>query len=548
VSYISLLGLLMIKGIDYKEALKRYHTKKNRKTSHIEEIDSDELLKQFHPDYSDSNMITLTVGVNKGEKCHRQLAALLQADSVIDDADLAGAPIVETDILVIGGGGAGCAAAIVASQRGARVILATKLAFGISNTVMAEGGIQASIEKDDTPQMHYEDTLKGGHFCGEKKLIAELVMDAPDVIRWLIQQGMQLDQNQFGDLLTRRAGGSSANRVVYCGDYTGLEMMRALRESVLNSKIKVWDYSPAVELLSNEAGHCAGAVIYSFDNKTYTLVNAQAVILATGGIGRLHLDGFPTSNHFGATADGLVLAYRIGARLRDIDTFQYHPTGIAHPVSLRGFLVTEGIRSAGALLLNGLGERFVNELKPRDYLTAAILKECAEGRGIVVDNEVKGIWLDTPTLEKESPGTLHHRFPKLEMRCKKRNLDPSKEPLIIYPTLHYQNGGIKINEHGKTTVPGLYSAGEVSGGVHGRNRIMGNALLEIISFGRRAGSSASERIHGRGHKKITIEHVRRLRRELTHAGMSMEVKSPILFPDVTATRKKHGKGKSGSSA
>ncbi len=538
----------MSNGIKYKEAFKNYLASSNRNLSEDKTIDAEGLLKKYHPDYSGSNMVSLRVGINKGEKCHKQLAALLQADSVIDDADLAGAPIVETDVLVIGGGGAGAAAAIVAAQKGARVILATKLAFGISNTVMAEGGIQASIEKDDTPQRHYEDTFKAGHYCGEKQLIADMAMDGPDVIRWLIQQGMQLDQNQFGDLLTRRAGGSSADRVVYCGDYTGLEMMRALRESVLNSKVKVWSYRPAVELLTNDAGHCAGAAIYSFDSKTYTLVNARSVILATGGIGRLHLDGFPTSNHFGATADGLVLAYRIGARLRDIDTFQYHPTGIAHPGYLRGFLVTEGIRSSGAHLLNGLGERFVDELKPRDHLCAAILRECSEGRGIMVNNDVKGVWLDTPSLEKEHPGTLQNRFPKLYMRCKKRNLDPSKEPLIIYPTLHYQNGGIKIDEHGRTTVPGLYSAGEVSGGIHGRNRIMGNALLEIISFGRKAGANAAKRIHGRGHKKITIEHVRRLRRELTHAGMSMDVKSPILFPHVTGKRKRNAKGKPGSTS
>ncbi|MFQ5585363.1 MAG: FAD-dependent oxidoreductase [Thermodesulfobacteriota bacterium] len=530
----------MSKGIPYNKAFENYLAKREERPPLQETGSAEELLRRHHPDYSEESFTTLRVGVNRGDKCHRQLADLLQADSIIDDADLAGAPVIETDVLVIGGGGAGCAAALVAAGQGARVILATKLGFGISNTIMAEGGIQASIGKDDSPQSHYEDTIRGGHNAADRKLVARLTMDAPDVIRWLIQHGMQFDQNQFGDLLTRRAGGTTADRVVYCGDYTGLEMMRVLRESVLNSKIKVMDYNPAVELLSNEEGHCAGAALYSLDEEGYTLVNARSVILATGGIGRLHLDGFPTSNHFGATGDGLVLAYRIGARLRDIDTFQYHPTGIAYPSYLRGFLVTEGIRSAGTRILNGRGERFVDELKSRDHVTAAILKECAEGRGVKIDRDNLGVWLDTPTLERETPGILENRFPKLYMRCKKRKLDPCQAPLLIYPTLHYQNGGVRIDEQCRTAINGLYCAGEVSGGIHGRNRIMGNALLEIISFGRRAGISATKRIHGRGHKKITIEHVRRMRRELTHTAMSMEGKSPLLFPDVTQRKNSHG--------
>ena len=261
------------------------------------------------------------------------------------------------------------------------------------------------------------------------------------------------------------------------------------------------------------------------------MIKAKAVIMATGGIGRLHLNDFPTSNHLGATADGLVLAYRLGAKLRDLDSFQYHPTGMAFPQHMCGSLITEGIRSAGAHLLNAKGERFIEELKARDCVTSAILRECAEGRGIVVDEDIQGVWLDTPTLERESPGILEKRFPKVLQTGKMCNIDPRVEPLLIYPTLHYQNGGALIDEDGATTVPGLYCVGEVSGGIHGRNRIMGNALLEIISFGRRAGAKASGLIHGRGHKKASVEHVSRLRRELTHAGLSMDMKTPVLFHD-----------------
>jgi len=520
----------MTNGIPYEEALRQYRPGKKRALP-PQDVAVDDLLRAFHPDYLEDSLVTLQVGPNKGDPCHRQLADVLQADARIDEADLAGAPVVETDVLVIGGGGAGCAAALEASRMGARVTLATKLRLGDSNTVMAEGGIQASIEKGDTPQMHLDDTLKAGHNQGDRKLVAKMVMDAPDVIRWLVQQGMQFDLDEFGNLLTRRAGGTSADRVVYYRDYTGLEMMRALREAVRNSKIEVLDYSPAVELLSNESCHCAGAVISSLKDCSYVMVRANAVILATGGIGRMHLNGFPTSNHFGATGDGLVLAYRLGAKLRDLDSFQYHPSGLAHPHHLAGSLITEGVRSAGAYLLNGHGERFVDELKTRDHVSAAILRECAEGRGIKVNGDAMGVWLDTPSVELRNPGILAAQLPKLVQLGKKCGIDPTKQPLLVYPTLHYQNGGAVIDESGLSTVPGLYCVGEVSGGIHGRNRIMGNALLEIISFGRKAGGHAVKQVHGRGHKKVTIGHLSNLRRELAVADLPMGVKGPMLFPE-----------------
>ncbi|MFO7593170.1 MAG: FAD-binding protein, partial [Pseudomonadota bacterium] len=230
--------------------------------------------------------------------------------------------------------------------------------------------------------------------------------------------------------------------------------------------------------------------------------------------------------------DGLILAYRLGAKLRDLDSFQYHPTGLAYPQHLAGTLITEGVRSAGTWLLNGHGERFIDELKPRDVVASAILRECAEGRGVRVDgNEGCGVWLDTPGLELRNPGILHKRFPKLINLGKKAGIDPSQSPLLIYPTLHYQNGGVVIDADGQSTVPGLYCVGEASGGIHGKNRIMGNALLEIISFGRRAGSHAAGRRHSKGHKQVGLEHLSRLRRELTISGMPMELKSPMLFPD-----------------
>ncbi len=520
----------MSKGIPYEEALNAYRILEHREQAR-EALSIEELLQRFHPDHYQDSVVTLEVGPNAGEPCHKQLAAMLQSDARIDEADLAGAPVKEADILVIGGGGAGCAAALEASHMGASVILATKLRLGDSNTVMAEGGIQASIEKDDTPQMHFDDTMKAGHYHSDKDLVAQMVMDGPGVIRWLIQQGMQFDLDKYGDIMLRRAGGTSADRVAYYRDYTGLEMIRVLRESVSNSNIEVMDYSPAVELLANQDGHCAGAVISSLKDCSYMLIKAKAVIIATGGIGRMHLNSFPTSNHFGATGDGLVLAYRLGAKLRDLDSFQYHPTGLAHPHHLAGSLITEGIRSAGAHLLNGKGERFVDELKTRDHVSSAILRECAEGRGIKVGDDAVGVWLDTPGVELRNPGLLATRFPKLVNLGRKCGIDPTQTPLLVYPTLHYQNGGIEIDENGLSSVPGLYSVGEVSGGIHGKNRIMGNSLLDIICFGRRAGTHAAMSHYGRGHKKVSIEHLSTLRRKLTMANMPMELKGPMLFPE-----------------
>lgn len=525
----------MAQGTPYAAALAAYRPQAQRPLA-PQTLSGEALLKAFHPDYYAGSLAPLQVGPNQGEMCHRQLAQVLQADARIDEADLAGAPVLETGILVIGGGGAGCAAALAARQAGAKVTLATKLRLGDSNTVMAEGGIQASIAPADTPQQHYDDTMRAGRRLGDKRLVARMAMEAPEVIRWLIQQGMQFDLDQYGDILLRRAGGASAERVAYYRDYTGLEMMRVLRESVLNSNIQVLDYSPAVELLSNELGHCAGTVLSSLKDCSYIMVKAKSVILATGGIGRMHINGFPTSNHFGATGDGLVLAYRLGAKLVDLDSYQYHPSGLAYPQHLAGSLITEGVRSAGAYLLNARGERFIDELKPRDQVSSAILRECAEGRGVAA-GEAQGIWLDTPGVELRQPGLLKERFPKLVDLGKKSDVNPLTTPLLIYPTLHYQNGGARIDEHGRSTAPGLYCVGEVSGGIHGKNRLMGNSLMDIICFGRRAGAHAAERCHLMSHKRVSLEHLSRVRRELALAELPLDIKGPMLFPECAKPEK-----------
>ncbi|MES2019605.1 MAG: FAD-dependent oxidoreductase, partial [Pseudomonadota bacterium] len=451
-----------------------------------------ELLAEFHPDQRHGAVAALRVGVNRGQSCRRELADLLEANALIDDLDLAGAESAETDVLVIGGGGAGAAAALQAARGGARVTLACKLRLGDSNTVMAEGGIQASLGADDSPQRHFEDTLRGGHFDGERGLIAQMVGDAPGLVRWLIEQGVQFDRSADGSgLLRKRGGGCSAARVLSHGDFTGLELMRVLREAVeLQPGVAVLNRCPAVELLSHSDGSCAGAVLYDLERERFLLLRARSVILATGGSGRLHLAGFATSNHYGATADGLVLAYRMGARLRELDSFQFHPTGLAYPAHLAGSLVSEAARANGALLLNGEGQRFVDELAPRDVVSAAILRECAQGRGVERDGCL-GVLLDTPRLAAARPGCLQRELSSLAHLAAKTGDDPAAAPLLVHPTLHYQNGGVAIDGDGASDVAGLYCVGELAGGIHGRNRLMGNALLDVLSFGRRAGAHAA---------------------------------------------------------
>ncbi|MEN0075837.1 MAG: FAD-binding protein, partial [Paracraurococcus sp.] len=423
-----------------------------------------ELLRRFHPDHRPGGMVTLQAGPSAGTACPAELAGLLLSDSPLDDIDIAGAPILDADVLVLGGGGAACVAALTAARAGARVLLATKLRMGDGNTVMAEGGIQAAIGAEDSLQRHFEDTLRAGHFAADKALVAALVGDGPDCIRWLIREGMGFDldderQRMGGTLLRKTPGGATAARLLSYRDFTGLEMMRALREAVLLTPgIAVLDRHPALELLTDDRGRCGGAVLQDLGQGRLVLVRAGATLLATGGAGRLHLAGFPTSNHYGATADGLVLAYRAGARLREMDSFQFHPTGIAWPPHLAGTLVSEAARSAGARLVNGKGERFVAELAPRDVVASAMLRELAEGRGVAHDGGT-GLFLDTPSLEREQPGILGKRLLTLSHLAHRAGFDPAREPFLVRPTLHYQNGGVVIDPAGRTTLAGLLAAG-----------------------------------------------------------------------------------------
>jgi len=501
--------------------------------------EKEELLKTYHPDYKEEQFRDLRFGPNKGEKVPLELADLLESSSRLLSTPLNLAePDYDTDVLIIGGGGAGCAAAIEAHNNGTKVTVITKLRMGDANTMMAEGGIQAADKPNDSPAQHFLDAYGGGHFAAQKDLLYKLVNEAPDAIRWLSELGVEFDKDKDGTMITTHGGGTSRKRMHAAKDYSGAEIMRTLRDEVLNRDIQVIDFTAAIELIKDENGRCAGAVLQNMETKELLVARAKTVILATGGAGRLHYQGFPTSNHYGATADGLILAYRAGARLIYADTLQYHPTGAAFPAQIYGALVTEKVRSVGAMLVNANGEVFMNPLETRDVSAASIIRECTDRGNGVATPEGAAVWLDTPMIElKHGAGTIEKRIPAMLRMFGKHGVDIRKEPILVYPTLHYQNGGLKISADTMTDVENLYAAGEVVGGIHGRNRLMGNSLLDIIVFGRNAGKNASEKAKSVQIGALTLDHVNAFESERKAAGVTEEAVSPKLLPDYTRKEK-----------
>ena len=493
------------------------------------------VLRENHPDYITDAYETLKIGPNKGEKVLHELAELLQGKSRILDKEIdLSNPDYDVDVLVIGGGGAGSSAAITAHANGAKVMMVTKLRIGDANTMMAEGGIQAADKENDSPAIHYLDAFGGGHFAAKHELLYKLVNEAPDAIKWLSDLGVMFDKDENGNMITTHGGGTSRKRMHACKDYSGAEIMRTLRDEVLNRQIPVVDFTSAIELIKDEQGRCAGAVLMNMETKDILVARAKAVIIATGGAGRLHYQGFPTSNHYGATADGLVLAYRAGAKLLYADTLQYHPTGAAEPTQIFGALVTEKVRSLGAQLVNKNGEAFVYSLETRDVTASSIIRECNQRNNGVKTTDGQGVWLDTPMIEMiGGEGTIEKRIPAMMRMFGKYGIDIRKEPILIYPTLHYQNGGIDISDNGESDIENLFVAGEAVGGIHGRNRLMGNSLLDIIVFGRNAGKFASEKVKTVENGKLTLAHVKEFEKMRKDAGINSDVVSPKLLPNYT---------------
>ena len=426
--------------------------------------EKDELLKKFHPDYRAEGFATIQIGPNKGEKVPLELGNLLHSNSRLlgEKIDLDKVDY-DVDVLVIGGGGAGSSAAIEADNAGANVMIVTKLRIGDANTMMAEGGIQAADKENDSPVQHYLDAFGGGHFAARPELLRRLVMEAPDAIKWLNDLGVMFDKDADGRMVTTHGGGTSRKRMHACKDYSGAEIMRTLRDEVINRKIPVVEFTSAVELIKDENGRVAGAVLQNMETDEYLVARAKTVIIATGGAGRLHYQGFPTSNHYGATADGLILGYRAGAPLLYQDTIQYHPTGVAYPSQIFGALVTEKVRSIGAMLVNKDGVAYAHPLETRDVSASAIIRECAEGRGVETPLG-SGVWLDTPMIEiLHGEGTIEKRIPAMMRMYLNYGIDMRKVPILVYPTLHYQNGGLEIGGEGFTkTIDNLLVAGYFS--------------------------------------------------------------------------------------
>jgi len=495
-----------------------------------------DILAKFHPDYKDDALRELRIGPNKGDKIINEVVDVMESypRDYPETFDLNKVDM-ETDILIIGAGSAGLSAAIEASESDAEVLLITKLRLGDSNSMMAQGGIQAADQADDNPILHYLDVIGGGHFDNKPELVDALVMDAAPSIKWLEEMGVMFDKNEDGSMMVKSGGGTCRNRMHSTRDYTGAGICRVLRDEVYNrpEKIKCIEYSAATELILDEKGQCAGAIIYHLESKQYSIVKAKTVIIATGGFGRLHVRGFETTNHYGATADGLVMGYRAGAKMMFMDSVQYHPTGAVFPEQIVGFLCTEKIRGLGAQPVNKDGELFVYPLEPRDIEASAFIKECESNMGITTPSGLKGIWLDSPLIEELSgEGTIEKNLPAMLRQFQRFDIDIRKYPMLVFPTLHYQNGGLEIEANAETTIPGLYVAGEASGGIHGRNRLMGNSQLDIIVFGRRAGRNAAAKVkEGIKLGKLSLQHVTDYIKEVDGLEIDKKHISPIVLPD-----------------
>jgi succinate dehydrogenase/fumarate reductase flavoprotein subunit len=493
------------------------------------------LLTEFHPDFIKEGMRQLLVGPNQRDPVPNEVAALLEGNSRIDPDKINLSKVdYDVDVLIIGCGGAGVSAALLAQENGAKTLLVTKLRLGDANTVGAQAGTQAADRPNDSPAIHYLDTMGGGRFTNIPELVEALVKDAPSVIKWLEELGVNWDKNPDGSMHELSGGGASRLRLHSARDYTGLEEMRVLRDELRNRCLDYLEFSPAIELIMDDKGQIAGAILVNLETNELILVKAKAVIIATGGAGRLHVQGFPTTNHYGATADGLVLAYRVGAELIFMDTMQYHPTGAAYPVQILGQLVTEKTRTLGAQLVNAAGEQFIMPLEPRDVVASANIRECKERlKGITTPTGEVGVWLDSPMIDLiRGEGTIARELPAMVRQFGRFNIDITKEPMLVYPTLHYQNGGIKINPEGATSVPGLFAAGECTGGVHGRNRLIGNSTLDIFVFGRRAGKAAAQYAKKAKPGALALDHVRRWQSGLKKAGIAeSRLATPLLLPN-----------------
>src|SRR5262245_35379601 len=385
------------------------------------------------------------------------------------------------DVLVIGSGASGLAAATSAVQAGAQVALATKTTLQACNSAKAQGGIQAAFGEDDSPELHAEDVIRSSHDTANPRLVEVLTTEAPGAIHWLEELGVEFTRENGGYRLAR-CGGATRKRLLQVGDRTGHAITKALREQAEASGVVAMPHSPLSSLEPTENGWLARCGDHE--------LGAATVVLAAGG--RCYREAEErrelSTNHPGATGEVTEIARELGAQARDLDALQYHPNGGAWPATMQGYSIPETTRAYGAVLVNADGEEFTDSLAARDVVSQAIFDEVERGKGVETPDGRPAVYLDTTRIA-ESDAEIS--LPYMLRRYRASGIDPLAEPILTYPVLHYQNGGLVIDDQGATTVDGVYACGEIAGGTHGRNRMMGNSLLECAVFGRRAGKAAA---------------------------------------------------------
>jgi aspartate oxidase len=387
------------------------------------------------------------------------------------------------DVLVIGSGASGLAAAVSAERAGARVAVATKGTLQACNSAKAQGGIQASFGEDDSPEIHAEDVWKSSHETANRDLVSVLTSEAPSAIHWLEELGVAFTRENGGYRLAR-CGGSSRNRLLQVGDRTGHAITKGLREAFEGGTGTALPNSPLVSIEATTDGWRAVCGEH--------VIDAGTVVLAAGGrcFREAAERGELSTNHPNATGEVTQIALGLGAESRDLDALQYHPNGGAWPENMQGYSIPETTRAYGAVLLNADGEEFTDSLGARDVVSQAIFDEVAKGKGVETPDGRPAVYLDTTRIPAHD---AEISLPYMLRRYRGAGIDPLREPIFTYPVLHYQNGGLVIDENAETTLEGIYACGEIAGGTHGRNRMMGNSLLECCVFGRRAGRSAAEK-------------------------------------------------------
>ena len=391
---------------------------------------------------------------------------------------------VSFDVLVIGSGASGLAAAVSAAGAGATVGLATKGSLQSCNSAKAQGGIQAAFGEDDSAEQHAADVWKSSHETADRRLVEILTSEAPSAIHWLEEHGVQFTRENGGYRLAR-CGGASRKRLLQVGDRTGHAITTALRDTAqATPAVRTFPKSPLRELEQTANGWRARCGEH--------VIDAATVVLAAGGrCWRVAEErGELCTNHPGATGEVTQIAVELGAELRDFDALQYHPNGGAWPENMQGYSIPETTRAYGAVLLNADGEEFTDSLGPRDEVSSAIVAEVEKGNGVETPDGRPAVYLDTTRIPERDANVS---LPYMLRRYRAGGIDPLRDRILPYPVLHDHNGGLVIDTDAQTTVDGLYACGEIAGGTHGRNRMMGNSLLECCVFGRRAGRAAAEK-------------------------------------------------------